>query len=286
MTILFDDATFAGGTLFADLDSGVGTVYSQSGDASVAFYSQAGQTGSWVYEQVLDVELVLTADAYQELVLPSAPVAYLQTGNVQIITYVNAGHEHIPAFAGIWGQTGNAQIAWQPTSFHFHDQGYDEGDIFQVGFVELRFQPASLQIWDPSAIDSIGYGTVDLVAAYASTPSDVTVILQAPLPTISQIDLTFDSANQYWQIGAGPNGEAMGVQVSVEHEGTWTKLVSLTTEYPTATFYKGQGYDDSLLIAMADGSALFRLEAFEALPSVTIPHELTGTGLLTVRAVQ
>lgn len=286
--IVFDDLTWAGGWVLDDLDEPAVAVYSQQGDASITLVPNATveYDGILIYDQDVEIELELYADAAQEYVLPPAAPAYLQTGNVQVILFAGAEQEHIGVAAGEFGQVGNALLVLTSNAYQQHIEGSLPGDHFQQADAAITLVGGSAaQVWDPVATIAIGSFTVAGVAPFAAeTPTEATLQLQSTPEAVSQVRLSLTQGSSDWINGVGPLGGAIRCEVRILHDGEWIPLVSLSHARPSALFYSGARFD-ALRNALIEGPVTVRLGGFEALGEYTAPRSLPGSTTLLAEAI-
>ena len=282
MTTLFDDLLLIGKTLFDDLDHAVVSAYEQQGAAQVTFVPTFAQEHIAIYDQLFDVVLNFSSNAAQEYVTTAAPLAYLQSGNVLLVTYMNAAQEHIGIAAGEFGQTGNVTLVFHVDAGQSYSEGVLPGEVLQQATALLTLIPNFIQIHDPKAISDTDILSVGTVAPYAApTPTVVTAHITPFLGSLSQVVISFASLDQQWLDGVGPRGGVLAVEVAMQDGNDWIPLASLSKDYPTAMFWYGPAFE-YLRGALLDGVITFRLGGFEGTELYTTPRSVVGPNLMSV----
>lgn len=266
---------------FDVLDTSPGVTYVQSGDATVVLSGDAEQSYDGVHMQALDVTLRVHGGALQYLVPPPAAQSYLQSSTALVIFFGGGGQEHTPAFAGQYGQTGNALLVLVPKATQSHTGGAAPGDILQYGNASIVFQPAALHAHSVVATVVADTRVREGVAGYAQpAATTVTFNFGAAVTTVSRIALQIvDFTNSDFVGGLGPQGGAVAVELALRQGQARTGLVSLTQQNPVAYFYPGaddlQRFD-RLRQAVLAGSATIEVSGYESLSGRVLPLPMTG----------
>lgn len=282
--LTFDDLTWSGGTVFDDLDEAAVNAYVHTGNASITLSAEAAQEEMGVYEQGLDVTLVFEPNSAQELLPPSGAVAYQQSGNATAIFFTLTTQEHIPTFAGIDGQTGNAAILFYAGAAQSYLGGAAAGEYLHQADALVTLSAGGAQVWSPIAIGVAGYASLTEIEGYANlTPTVVTITLNQPLDPCSLIELEIESDDSEWTDGVGVKGGPIAIAVDLQDGEEWLPLTSLSKAYSSVQFTSGPAFD-ALAAAVADGELTLRLGGYEGAADRVLQRHIYGSTTVAVGA--